>query len=164
MLALLHLSQQQCQTLKQHKDSIPPQKKTEKNNNRVARSWLLSLDFLLGIKHRYHDIQKVKLRAECVSSLQFTDSWLHWVQRKNHSLLSVSWVAPSVHTDSLQLTHLFPFHTLLFHSAGADGRHSSLEALHNIPLEHTVYSVKKEVHTTGFSSVVCLSHLQSNVF
>ena len=57
----------------------------------------------------------------------------------------------------------FP-HSLLFHSACADGRHSRLEALHSIPLKHTVYSVKKEIHMTGFISIVCLSHLQSNVF
>lgn len=54
--------------------------------------------------------------------------------------------------------------SLLFHSACPDGSHSRLEALHNILLNHTVYSVKKEIHMTGFISIVCLSHLQSNVF
>ena len=33
--------------------------------------------------------------------------------KKNHSPLSVSWVAPSVHTDSLQLTDLFPFYQVV---------------------------------------------------
>lgn len=88
------------------------------------------------------------------------------VTKENQSLLRASWVAPSVHTDSLQLTNWsisFPC-SLLSHSACADGSHSRLEALHNISLKHTVYSVKKEIHMTSFISIVCLSHLQSNVF
>lgn len=58
------------------------QKKKKKSNSRVTQSWLLSLDFLVRLICTYHDIQKVRLRVVCITSLQFTDSWLCRLQRK----------------------------------------------------------------------------------
>lgn len=58
MLGLLNLPQNWRQTLKQQKDYI---KKIEKNKKREARSWLLSLDVLVVLDHRYHHIQKAEL-------------------------------------------------------------------------------------------------------
>lgn len=52
---------------------------------------------------------------------------------------------------SISLPTLFSF-TLLAQMAGTTDWRPPC----NIPLKHTVYSVKKEIHVTGFISIVCL--------
>lgn len=89
-------------------------KVTEKNNKRLAWSWLPSLDFLVGLKHRYHNIQKGKSRAECIASLQFTDSWVYWWQKKiTHCFVLQEWHPVFTQIPYNLLTDPFPFHVLL---------------------------------------------------
>ena len=166
MPALLHLPQQWCQTLKQHKDSIPtPQKKKfEKNitgwQDHGYYLWIFYLVSSIGttISTRW----SWELNAFQASSLQ-TAGWTGYKEKPLTAQCVMSGTQCSHRFLTTNTSISFP-HSLLFHSACADGRHSRLEALHSTPLKHTVSSVKKEIHMTGFISIVCLSHLQSNVF
>lgn len=106
---------------------------------------------------------KGMVRAGHVTGLHFTHCYLYQSPDSCHSSVYHEW--HPVFTQTPYSTGIRFFPCFLFsHSVCPDGRSGRLEALHNISLNHTVCSVKEEIHMTGFISTVCLSHLQGNAF
>lgn len=137
-------------------------------NSEVMSGWPFRLAVnvlgaeLVCLNHRVQDIQERWLRAAHVRELHFTQ-WLNGHRDSCHGSVCNEWHQCSHRRLTAEGLISFP-DFLFFHSVCPDGRSSRLEALHNISLNHTVYSVKKGIHMTGFISTVCLSHLQSNGF
>lgn len=110
MLRLWNPPQNWWQTLNQQKYCIKKKRKIRKGSmNHSYCPWIS----LAGLNRRYHDTQRrwtVRVVMSCTPPVFRQLAVL--VTKENHQLLTVSWVAPNVCTDSLQLPGPLPFQAL----------------------------------------------------